>query len=44
MIKVDILYYHYLLEPKNIGSCFANDFIVIKPTDERVTQFSDIIL
>jgi len=33
-----------LLEPENVGNIFANDFMSIKSTDERVTQFSDYLI
>ncbi|KAE9536151.1 hypothetical protein AGLY_007374 [Aphis glycines] len=33
-----------LLEPENVGNLFANDFMSIKSTDERVTQFSDYLI
>ncbi|CAI6359480.1 unnamed protein product [Macrosiphum euphorbiae] len=33
-----------LLEPENVLNLFANDFMSIKSTDERVTQFSDYLI
>ncbi|KAE9529659.1 hypothetical protein AGLY_011755, partial [Aphis glycines] len=33
-----------LLEPKNVGTCFAVDFMGIKPMDERIDKFCDYLV